>query len=347
MNRIVLELHPDHSEPWNPKKYYVDNLLLGLALAVTTQLLLVHFVGMTGYGVWVMMTSLVHFLISYLFHYNVLQRTLTTRKKQFTFFFTFLPLVVLFPLIYYSDWVPRSLATYLFMVYFLIHLVRDEHFVYVQRSSSFRQFTLNNTLQYHTVFIILALSALLYGNYVHAISPQLERESIFRYIPVWTFYAFLLVLTAWGIGSAYFVYGKDMVILGRMMGYTLLVVCSILFFYRVGTPLISVSEFNYLLIYYHNIAWFIFGIERILSTTQKTDTTGNHLRPASPTDPFRKFKQSIPHFLGLILGIYLFLSLLYGLSQLEPFRFLTIMFHMKYMPLWAFPHITMHFYPKK
>lgn len=348
LKRPALGYQPEHAQTWNPQRYYVDYLLLGLGFSLVTYLAAIRFGGDQAAEVWVMLTSQVHFMISYAFHYAVLRRTLTTPTKQLAFGYTFFPMVILFPMIYYSSWFPRSLASYLMMVYFAVHLVRDEHALYVQRSSGLRRFALDKTLQAHAIFTILALAVLLFGNYAAASSASLEGEdSIFREAPAWIFQGLLLVVFGWGIATACLTRGEELRARGRGVLYSLGVACAILLFNRWLTPRISTSAFNQLLIYYHNIVWYIVGVDRVLHAARAVQLPAASVTATRPLDPFGKFKKSLPHFLGLVLGMNLLFGGLHALSRLEPFQSLEILFRMKYMALWAFPHITMHLYPKK
>jgi len=346
--QVAVGIQESRTDPWNSQKYYVDNLIIGLTLALVSQLMLTRFVGLQGFYVWVMITSQVHFLISYLFHYSVLRRTLATRAQRLAFLLTFFPMVCLFPVLYYNHSVPRDLVSYLFAVYFIMHLVRDEHVLYVQRSSGLRRFALDRALRANVVFLIVALAALVYSNYSKGISAQVETEiPHFRYAPGWTFYAFLSAVLAVGLAACRWGRRRDPGTLARGATYALLVVAGIFLFNWLLAPRISIFAFNYMIIYYHNISWYIFGIERVLHSSRAAPSAGGGAAAAHGAEPFSRFKKSPAHFMGLVLGAHLALGALYAFSWLVPLRLLDLLFNIKYMALWAFPHITMHFYPKR
>src|SRR2546425_12652598 len=98
----TIGLEPRSVAPWNPQKYYVDNSLFAFGLTVTTQMAMIRRVGVEGHSTWVMIPSQAHFLISYLFHYNVLRRTFPTPASRAWLLVTFLPPAVLVPVLIYG-----------------------------------------------------------------------------------------------------------------------------------------------------------------------------------------------------------------------------------------------------
>jgi hypothetical protein len=342
---------------WNPQKYFVDNVLLSLGITFVSLSLTAKFFGFDSLEVFFMITSQVHFGVSYLFHYNVLRRTLTTRKKKLFFFLTFFPLIVIFPIIYYG-WVPIQYRGFPFMVYFIIHMIRDEHVFYVQRSSDFKHTRLDKKVQAHGIFTILVFIALLYTNYTNGLVPpsEYDRAAFYRDLPSWGFYVLLGVALIWGISSFYRIHQGEEHPFLRRAAYTSGIIGLILLYNQFIVSSISASRFNRIVIFYHYITWYLFGIERVLyyqSQGSELRSQGlNSLTRVQPPanyqgDPFGKFKHSPSHFLGLLLLANLFFLALYGLSHLQPFQSLNVLFNVDYIALWSFPHITLHFYPKR
>lgn len=334
---------------WNPQKYYVDNLFLSLGIALISMLLINKFFGFYAFSVIFMITSQVHFLISYLFHYNVLKRTLTSQRKKLFFFLSFFPLVIGMTIFYY-EWLPYRFQGLPFMIYFIVHMIRDEHVFYVQRSSNFKYFSLDKKIRTHMIFTILAFIAVLYINYISGITSFLKRQPLNNLgFPTWTINIWLVLVLVGGISALYLVSRREENSFLYSALYTFVIAEFIFLYSKFVAASVPVSRFNMLVIHYHNIVWYLFSIERVLYYQSRVL---NSVAPStSPVgyqgDPLWKFKHSFPHFLGLLLVVNLFFVILYGISRLEPFGFLDIVFNVEYLPLWSFPHITLNFYPKR
>jgi hypothetical protein len=265
--------------------------------------------------------------------------------------------VITFSVIYYG-WLPVSFRGYPFMVYFMIHMIRDEYVFYVQRGSDFKYTELDTSRRTHMIFSVLACMAVLHAHYLHGLANPSELSASYRGLPSWTLYSMLIFILIWGIRSFYQAHRTDKEAFLRNSLYVLGVVSLIFLYYTFLVPrmTVSISRLHTTIIFYHYITWYIFGIERVLYyQSQRIEskpgarTSLSYNTPPVPYrgDPFWKFKHSLPHFLGLLLGFNLLLLALYGVSLLEPFQFLDVLFKGEYIALWSFPHITLHFYPRR
>lgn len=353
----IPSLSVERTFSWSPQKYFVDNVFLSLGITFVSLSLTAKFFGFDSLEAFFMITSHVHFGISYLFHYHVLRRTLTTWKKKLFFFSTFFPLIIMFPIVYY-DWIPLQYRGFPFMVYFIIHMIRDEHVFYVQRSSDFKRTQLNKLVQAHGIFTILIFIAVLYTNYTSGLVPPSEYDlaAFYRNLPPWGFYVLLGVALMWGISSFYRACRGEKSSFLQNVVYIVLIMGLILVYNQFIVNYISAGRFNKTVIFYHYIAWYLFGMERVLyyqsQISDLRSQAANSLTPILPSanyprDPFWKFKHFPSHFLGLLFLANLFFLALYGLSTLRPFQFLEVLFKVDYIALWSFPHITLHFYPKR
>jgi hypothetical protein len=230
------------------------------------------------------------------------------------------------------------------MLYFVAHMARDELVFYVQRSSGMRRSALDGDLKSYAVLVAIALGAIVYSSYDH---DEGDLPSLLP-LPRWTLMVFALGILAWGFASAWRLRGRGPGPLRRAVAVGVAALGAVFLFDGTLTTTISNQNFTALLIYYHCVVWNIFTIERVVGAQAAVRTSdGSTLPSRYQGDPLAKFKTSLPCFLALLVGAHVVLTALYVLSWINGLGVLGLLFNMRYMGLWSFPHITLHFYPAK